>query len=228
MSNNNRSRGISGRGYYIALILCACAIGITGYVYQRNQQPQEVVMEASQPEEIPVGTVSTEENIPALATEPTKETATEPTQAATQPAVTKKLVTASPLAGEEIYGYSMEALSYNQTTRDWRVHNGVDIAAEEGTPVLAAADGTVYTTYEDDAMGHTVVIRHLGGYTTKYSSLGEDLSVSAGDTVQLGQAIGTVGSSALLESALGSHLHFAVTHQDQPIDPAEFLAIGQE
>ena len=229
MSDNKHTGGSRGaRGYYIALILCACAIGITGYVYQRNQQPQEVVMEASQPEEIPVGTVSTEENIPALATEPTKETATEPTQAATQPAVTKKLVTASPLAGEEIYGYSMEALSYNQTTRDWRVHNGVDIAAEEGTPVLAAADGTVYTTYEDDAMGHTVVIRHLGGYTTKYSSLGEDLSVSAGDTVQLGQTIGTVGSSALLESALGSHLHFAVTHQDKAMDPAEFLAMGQE
>ena len=228
MSDNKRGRGLSGRGYYIALILCACAIGITGYVYQRNQTAEEVVVEQPQPDRIPAGTLTTEENIPVLATEATGGATTAPTEAPTQPAVTKKLVTASPLAGEEIFGYSMEALSYNQTTRDWRVHNGVDIAAEAGTAVMAAADGTVYTTYEDDAMGFTVIIRHQDGYTTKYASLSPDLSVSAGDTVQLGQTIGTVGSSALLESALGSHLHFAVTCQDVPMDPAEFLAIGQE
>ena len=219
MSDNKRGRSLSGRGYYIALILCACAIGITGYVYQRNQTAEEVVVEQSEPEDILVGTITTEENIPVLATQSTTEATTAPTESPTQPTVTKKLVTASPLDGEEIFGYSMEALSYNQTTRDWRVHSGVDIAAEEGTAVMAAADGTVYTTYEDDAMG---------GYTTKYASLGPDLSVSAGDTVELGQTIGTVGSSALLESALGTHLHFAVTYQDEPMDPAAFLAIGQE
>ena len=228
MSDNKRGRNLNGRGYSIALILCVCAIGIGGFLYQRSQGSQEAVAEQTQPEDILVGTLGTEENIPVLATEPTTGATTAPTEATTQPTVTKKLVTGSPLAGEEIYGYSMEALSYNQTTRDWRVHNGVDIAAEEGTPVLAAAEGTVYSVYEDDAMGHTVVIRHLGGYTTKYASLGPELSVSAGDTVELGQTIGTVGSSALLESALGSHLHFAVTCQDEPMDPAQFLAIGQD
>ena len=82
--------------------------------------------------------------------------------------------TMSPVAGEEIFGYSMEALSYNQTTRDWRVHNGVDLAAEAGSEVCAAADGEVYTVYEDDAMGATVVIRHDDGFTTRYSSLAEN------------------------------------------------------
>jgi murein DD-endopeptidase MepM/ murein hydrolase activator NlpD len=120
----------------------------------------------------------------------------------------------------------MEALSYNQTTRDWRVHNGVDIAAEEGTAVCAAADGQVYTTYEDDSMGYTVVIRHEGGYTTKYSSLSQDIPVKAGDMVTMGQTIGYVGASALVETALGSHVHFGVTHQDTPMDPAEFLAMN--
>ena len=56
----------------------------------------------------------------------------------------------SPVEGSAIYGYSMEALSYNQTTRDWRVHDGVDIAAQAGTAVCAAADGTVYAVYSDD------------------------------------------------------------------------------
>jgi murein DD-endopeptidase MepM/ murein hydrolase activator NlpD len=117
----------------------------------------------------------------------------------------------------------MEVLSYNQTTRDWRVHNGVDFAAAAGTAVTAAADGEVYTVYEDDQMGMTVVIRHEGGYTTRYSSLGADVAVSAGQQVLMGQTIGTVGTSALMENALGDHVHFTVTKDDEPVDPMEFL-----
>jgi murein DD-endopeptidase MepM/ murein hydrolase activator NlpD len=117
----------------------------------------------------------------------------------------------------------MNTLSYNPTTRDWRVHNGIDIAAEEGTKVYAAADGEVYTVYEDDAMGMTVVIRHDEGYTTKYSSLAEDTLVAAGDKVTVGQAIGTVGNTALMESAIGDHVHFSVSCNGEMIDPSDFL-----
>ncbi len=216
MSNNKHSRGIFGKGYYIALILCAAAIGITSYVFYRNDEPDTAgeVLEASGP---------LEADVPVLATQP-KPTAdnggTEPVQPGT-------LKTASPVAGQEVFGYSMETLSYNQTTRDWRTHNGVDIAAEAGTEVMAAADGEVYTTYEDDALGYTVVIRHEGGYTTHYSSLGEDIRVSAGDVVKMGDVIGTVASTALVETVLGPHVHFSVTHQDVPMDPAEFFALGE-
>lgn len=132
----------------------------------------------------------------------------------------------SPVSGDEIFGYSMEALSYNQTTRDWRVHNGIDLAAEEGAEVCAAADGEVYTVYEDDAMGNTVVIRHSDGYTTKYSSLSENLAVKAGDKVTMGQTIGYAGATAIVETTLGSHVHFSVTQNDEPVDPAAFLALG--
>ena len=118
----------------------------------------------------------------------------------------------------------MEALCYNPTTRDWRVHNGIDIAAEPGSEVCAAADGTVYTVYEDETMGTTVVIRHDGGYVTKYASLAEDVKVSAGQSVKSGDVIGTVGCTALLETAIGDHLHFAVTCNGEAYDPNEFLS----
>ena len=134
--------------------------------------------------------------------------------------------TMSPVAGDSIFGYSMEALSYNQTTRDWRVHNGVDLGAEAGAEVKAAADGEVFTVYEDDAMGTTVVIRHADGYTTKYASLAENLTVKPGDTVTMGQVIGYASDSAIVESTLGAHVHFGVTRNDEPVDPAEFLAMG--
>ena len=226
MSDNKHNRGINGKGYYIALVLCAAAIGITSYLYYRNADQEEITLQEPVINEVIAGTVATEEIVAAIATEPHAEAAVPPATQTTEPTVKKGLQTTSPVSGEEIWGYSMEALSYNQTTRDWRVHNGVDIAAEAGTPVLAAAEGQVYTTYEDDSMGYTVVIRHLGGYTTKYSSLSENIPVKAGDQVTAGQTIGYVGDSALVETTLGHHVHFSVTYQDSPMDPADFLALG--
>ena len=87
----------------------------------------------------------------------------------------------------------------------------------------AAAEGEVYTVYNDEAMGTTVVIRHQDGYTTHYASLAEEVLVKAGDKVSLGQTIGTVGSTALMESALGDHVCFRVTCNGETVDPAEFL-----
>ena len=210
MSDNKFSRFFSGRGYYIALTLCAAAIGIMSYVYYSGQE-QEAVQTANAPVSI-VGTVSL----------PTGSTAPSESAAATQPTA-GKLSTCAPVEGEVLMGYAMEVLSYNQTTRDWRVHNGVDFAASPGTPVVAAADGQVYTVYEDDQLGMTVVIRHEGGYTTKYASLSADVSVSAGQPVSMGQPIGAVGTTALMENALGDHVHFCVTKDDQSVDPMTFL-----
>jgi murein DD-endopeptidase MepM/ murein hydrolase activator NlpD len=122
--------------------------------------------------------------------------------------------------------YCMDCLGYNPTTRDWRTHDGMDIAAEAGTPVCAAADGTVYTVYHDEMMGTTIVIRHENGYVTTYASLSDQVTVKSGDIVQMGQTIGHAGSSALLECAIGDHVHFSVTQNGKTMDPESFLNLG--
>ena len=210
MSDNKHGRGFGGKGYYIALVLCAAAIGITSYVYSSGRE-DDAVQAANAPVSITEAA-----DLPTAGT-----AATAPAETAAPTA--GRLATQAPVQGEVLSGYAMEVLSYNQTTRDWRVHNGVDFAAAAGTAVTAAADGEVYTVYEDDQMGMTVVIRHEGGYTTRYSSLGADVAVSAGQQVLMGQTIGTVGTSALMENALGDHVHFTVTRDDEPVDPMEFL-----
>ena len=225
MSEHKRNR--NAKVYALALILCAAAVWITGYAFFRSEnRVQEASLQETY-EDVLVGTIGTED-VPVIATQP-QETTNTPAAAETQPAPTEKktLKTMSPVDGAPIFGYSMEALSYNQTTRDWRVHNGIDLAAEENAPVMAAADGEVYTVYQDDAMGHTVVIRHNDGYTTCYSSLSEAVSVKPGDKVVMGDTIGYAADSAIVESTLGSHVHFSVTHYDEPMDPLEFLSIGQ-
>jgi len=202
-----------GKGYYIALILCAVAIGISGYLYYSHSQNQEPAL---QDPDMTVGaTLGVEAPKPTEGTQPNQPT---------QKPIRKPLQTAAPVEGEAVAVYAMDRLDYNPTTRDWRVHNGVDYAAQEGTAVCAAADGTVYTVYESETMGMTVVLRHEEGYTTTYASLDSDVSVKAGDTVAMGQKLGTVGQTALLETAIGPHVHFSVTCNDEPMDPAQFLA----
>ena len=215
-SNKNTGNGISGKGYYIALILCAIAIGISGYMYyQTNNDPQ-----LNGPT-LDANATAGNDDVQAGATQPNLNNQGSDAPSPTLPQ--KPIKTTMPVSGNTVAEYAMDCLSYNPTTRDWRVHNGIDIAAEAGTTVCAAADGTVYTAYEDDTMGTTVVIRHDNGYVTKYSSLGKQLSVSPGDTVKMGDAIGVIGNTALLESAVGDHVHFSVTHNDEPMDPMAFL-----
>ena len=229
MSDNKHTRrSFNGKGYYIALILCAAAIGISGYLYYQNtaRQEQSLLLQ-EEPEALQAAENAGTEALEAIATQPpAPETTVPATQPSTAPEAKEPLKTAAPVSGETLMGYAMDCLSYNETTRDWRVHNGVDIAAETGTAVLAAADGKVEEVFEDDTMGYTVVIRHDGGYVTRYSSLAETVAVQKGDEVTMGQTIGYVGESALVETVLGPHLHFGVTYQDAPMDPADFLSLG--
>lgn len=213
---SNKKNHYSAKSYAVALVLCAAAIGVSGYLYYRNAGKQEADVPAA---------VTRQEDMPAAATKPnSQKQTTTPTQATEEPTTPHKpLKTAAPVEGELVAPYSMQTLSYNATTRDWRTHDGMDIAAQTGAEVKAAADGEVYTVYNDDEMGMTVVIRHDGGYTTHYASLSEQVLVAAGDKVTLGQTIGTVGSTAMMESALGDHVCFRVTCDGETVDPTEFL-----
>ncbi|MBO5892542.1 MAG: M23 family metallopeptidase [Oscillospiraceae bacterium] len=228
MSNKKRAGGSFGtKGYYIALILCVVAIGISGYLYYRNANQEEPQVQTPTQDQYVDVVSPTEDDIHAVATQPTLPPAGDGTLPTTpQTPVQKPLQTGQPLTGETLMVYAMDSLCYNPTTRDWRVHDGIDIAAEAGTPVCAAAAGTVSATYEDDTMGTTVVITHEGGYITVYSSLDSELAVSVGDHVDLGQTIGQVGNTALLESALGDHLHFSVSCNDLPMDPNLFFGLN--
>ena len=218
---NNKNVGkFSAKGYYIALVLCAFAIGISGYLYYRNTNQNDPQLQ--QPD-VTVDSPIRDDDLPVVAPDgseghkdPDKVTDTDPTKP-------QGIKTCAPLEGKIITSYAMECLAYNETTRDWRTHNGIDMAAEAGTKVCAAADGTVYNVYKDDTMGTTIVIAHQDGYVTEYASLSGDVCVAAGDLVKMGQTIGYVGNTALVENAIGDHLHFAVTKKGESTNPEAFL-----
>lgn len=100
-------------------------------------------------------------------------------------------------------------------TGDEKLHSGIDFAAEQGTPVTAAADGIVVKTGEDTVCGHYVIILHGNGDATYYSCLNEILA-EEGQQVSRGDQIATVGNTG---TSTGPHLHFAVSRDGKYIKP---------
>ena len=129
----------------------------------------------------------------------------------------------APLNGETVSVFSVDQLSYDETLGDWRTHDGIDIRAEAGTPVVATTAGTVLSVDEDGRLGVTVCIEHDGGYVTTYASLHPETHVEVGQEVEAGDMIGTVGNTSLSEAALGAHLHFSVPRNGKAIDPMAYL-----
>ena len=100
-----------------------------------------------------------------------------------------------------------------------KFHYGVDLAAGEGTPIYAAAGGTVtVATYEASA-GNYVMISHSGGFATSYMHMTHYI-VTPGQYVSQGQVIGYVGSTGL---STGAHLHFAVYYNGKFVNPMLYL-----
>lgn len=128
-----------------------------------------------------------------------------------------------PVKGQVVDAFSPDHQRYDVTMEDWRTHAGVDISADVGTPVKAAAKGTVASVTVDDLLGTTVTIDHGDGLKSVYANLSETPTVKEGDGVSAGDIIGAVGSTAKGESAQVSHLHFAFFKNDAPADPLKYL-----
>lgn len=103
-----------------------------------------------------------------------------------------------------------------------RMHQGVDIAAPTGTPVLASAQGVVVRTgYDAGGYGNFIEIRHPNGLSTLYGHLSAiDAGIQSGAQVRSSQPIGRVGSTGY---STGPHLHFEVRRHGERLNPVAYL-----
>lgn len=100
-----------------------------------------------------------------------------------------------------------------------RMHNGIDIAANTGTPVIAAGGGNVIAAGNSGGFGNRILVNHGGGLVTLYAHL-NTINVVNGQTVSAGTPIGTVGNTG---HSTGPHLHFETRVNGIPYNPDNYL-----
>ena len=103
--------------------------------------------------------------------------------------------------------------------RGFEYHEGQDIDASYGTPVMVAASGTVTIAGRERGYGNVIYVDHGAGLSTRYGHLSQ-IDVKIGQTVTRGQTIGLVGSTG---RSTGPHLHYEVRINNQPVDPRQYL-----
>lgn len=128
-----------------------------------------------------------------------------------------------PLDGPIITDYTSNSLIYSETLEAWVGHDGLDIKANEGTIVRAAADGVIKEVYEDELWGIVIVIDHNNELLTRYSSLLTKDMVKVGTQVKKGDHISKVGRTAKVEMLMEPHLHFEVIKNGKIIDPRSII-----
>lgn len=122
-----------------------------------------------------------------------------------------------------VQGWFMSGFGYrlDPFTGQIKMHEGIDIAAPIGTPVIATADGTVCGAGEKPGFGITVEIDHGYGITTFYAHL-QRTKVDPGMSMQRGDIIGYVGTTG---KTTGPHLHYEVRLASIPVNPINYILI---
>lgn len=217
---------LGSKGFYILLALALAIISVSAYVNTTRQRIAEL-NKPVESYEFPVFSEDEGFETPEPTAAPTPQPTLEVQQAITTnadgEAVMEPQALIPPLQGEMTVGFSGDTLVYNKTMEDWRVHSGIDIAADINEKVVAAADGTVTKAESDELNGYTVVISHPFGLETVYCNLKNTGAVQVGQEVLQGDEIGVVGDSGILEIEQPPHLHFAVMSDGKFVDPFDFM-----
>ena len=127
-----------------------------------------------------------------------------------------------PIVGDVLINYSMDKTIYFPTLQQYKYNPAIVIAATQGEEIAAAANGRVTSVGYDPVIGNTVVMDLGNGYELTYGQL-ENITVSEGSYVTVGDGIGTVASPTKYYSLEGTNVYFMLTKDGEPVNPMSQL-----
>lgn len=127
-----------------------------------------------------------------------------------------------PIVGDVLINYSMDKTIYFPTLDQYKYNPAIVISATQGENITAAADGRVTSVSYDPGTGNTVVMELGNGYELTYGQL-ENITVSEGSFVHVGDGIGTVAAPTKYYSTEGTNVYFKLTKDGEPVNPMSKL-----
>ena len=123
-----------------------------------------------------------------------------------------------PIVGDVLINYSMDKTIYFPTLQQYKYNPAIVIAANKGESITAAADGRVTSVGYDPTIGNMIVMDLGNGYELTYGQL-ENITVSEGSYVSVGDGIGTVAAPTKYYSLEGTNVYFKLTKDGEPVNP---------
>lgn len=127
-----------------------------------------------------------------------------------------------PIVGDVLINYSMDQTIYFPTLQQYKYNPAIVISATQGESITAAADGRVTSVSYDPVIGNTIVMDLGNGYELTYGQL-DNIVVSEGGYVSVGDSIGTVASPTKYYSTEGTNVYFKLTKDGEPVNPLSKL-----
>ena len=195
-----------------ALVIVLSLSGIAGY--RTGKQEKETAQKAAEftqaEQETPSFTVNAESEVSEAANAEVAESFGEE----------EKLV--KPTEGDVFMPFSMDTTIYFETLDQYKCNPAMLIKADVNQEVVAAYGGKVVSIMEDHVNGNLLVVDIGNGYKAIYGQM-KDIGVKEGDMLVKGQAIGNVAEPTSYFSEEGSHLYFALTKDDVPVNPQDYM-----
>ncbi len=249
MENKKKQQSLHSLIYVLLAAMLACVVFVSIYTVasRRHRDPadetsgdpaQESRTEDTQKKPGPSDSASapdtdTPPKSPQEGTKPAETTApSKPTggdKASEIPASSAVRYYVMPVEGSMAKGFEIDIPVYSLTMNDYRAHTGVDFCAPIGSEVLSVSSGTVARVYTDPMMGQCVTVDHGDSIYSTYMNLAEELAegIAVGTRVSMGQLLGVIGETSLVEIAEEPHLHLEMKIDGQFVDPLEYIG-GKE
>ena len=210
----------------VSLVIIATVIAIVLFTNKPNQAitPNESYVESEKPSNAGNKDSEKDSEKPTESDKPGESTKDSEDESSSDKPTVNKIVFTLPVATSTIIkGYTSSTVVFNKTLGVYTGHMGIDFAAEAGTDVVAAYDGTVESIVTSYLQGTTITIDHGNGLKSIYNSIDADENLAEGKTVKKGDKIGEVSDNNRQEYKDGPHLHFEVLEDGKKIDPETYL-----
>ena len=230
------------KGFYMLLLLSAAVIAAAAYILfaQPQEQPEQAasyqesvitsdeVTDVPKPEKTEEQDTEAQTDVHETETSQTQEPADESAQSTASESDEQEIQTIETMTfvrpteeGEVSHAYTSD-MEYNESTQDWRTHNGTDYSGKAGDAVFAAADGIVTAVGKDPLWGEYIVLSHAQDIFGKYCGV-TDIDVTEGDNVKGGTQIAVIAESIPIEQKEGAHLHLEMQKNEQFLNPEELF-----
>ncbi|MCR8745778.1 peptidoglycan DD-metalloendopeptidase family protein [Romboutsia lituseburensis] len=217
-------------GFYLALFACVCLVAVGGVWFTKNNVDElasnngfvNKTDESKNDDEVNLIQKDNDAAVPT--TTESKDNLEKAKAKEKEQQANKKDESKLNFLGEKVVReYSDKEPTYSKTLNLWEVHKGLDVSTLKGQEIKSLLAGKIIDVFKDDEQGMSVKVKSDNDITVVYSNLSEKINVKKDQQVEVGQVLGTVGNTSMVEGKDGQHVHVEAYKGNSSMNPMSLI-----